>query len=540
VKDNEPVIDYHQKNARDKSLVVVLLRKMPHLVEEILDRSIILTEIRCLDDRESRFLGSGDIHRVIVDLGLLEHHPTPTNEKAPEIEGDFEEAGPSVKPRSYRHGLNPLQVLAGTKRAELLRHPVVYALIMKKWEKYAKAHFYSVTFLLYVIFFSMLMVYQSTMIKPYTNEANSSSNMVKNWMENSSHSCKDYPVGCFKEKSTTCVASGYIVLIMSAVRLFLEMLDLLNQIFVESHLKSQEDIFDNASTGYVIFMYLRTWLFGVWNYLTHIENLLEVALYGTSVVFTLNVLEHGVISPLYWQIGTLCVLASFTNLLFLLQIIPFMGVYIIMFFRILWTFITKILALLAFFVIAFVIIFHMLLSHTTIFKKPVSGESVYKTLSQGVSGVAYEDYDLGLSFPVSTLVGLIAFALLVQVLFLNLATGLAIEDVKNIRAGAEVAMNVLKIKHIFNAGRSLTIVRHIFNFFPFLKGCEPKHLKYMRRFQNMPMKKFKPEIVQKIHDFMDKTKKKEIDNCRGNIVSLSFKLDIEQLARLKLIQTDDS
>jgi len=256
-------------------------------------------------------------------------------------------------------------------------------------------------------------------------------------------------------------------------------------------------------------------------------------------LFSLNVLENGVISSLHWQLGTLCVLTSFMNLLILFQIVPLIGVYITMFFRILWTFISKILALLTFFVIAFVIIFHMLLSHPDIFERAVSGQAIYKTLSLGVSGVAYEDYkaeDYGLTFPEATLIGLIAFAILVQVLFLNLATGLAIEDIKKIRQGAEASMNVLKIQHIFNAGRSLTVVRWVFNNVPFLKKHVPRPIRRLRRFQNMPSKSFQPETIQKIHQIMEKTERKEFPAER-NALSFSFKIDIDQLGQLKITQT---
>ncbi|XP_063685271.1 transient receptor potential cation channel subfamily A member 1 homolog [Bolinopsis microptera] len=538
VEQYEPIIDYHKKNDRDKSLIDVLLRKMPDLVEQLLDKSISLAEDGCPEDTTNRLKDKGDIHRVIVDFGVLAYHPKRKDGNTTDDSSTVEDAGPPAKLRHYRHGLNPLQVLARTNRHELLMHPVVYALITKKWEQFAKFYFYSVTFLFYLLFFSMLMVYQFTLIKPFVRLEDGT--IVRTWIANSSHSCEEYPDGCFKKKSTANFTTGYFVLIMSGLRLFLEMLDLFNQIFVESHSKNQNVSFEfDHSLPQHVLRYLRTWVVGVGNYFGHTENLLEVTLYGTSVLFSLNVLEKGVISSLHWQLGTLCVLTSFMNLLILFQIVPLIGVYITMFFRILWTFISKILALLTFFVIAFVIIFHMLLSHTDIYEEAVSGQAIYKTLSQGVSGVAYEDYkaeDYGLTFPEATLIGLIAFAILVQVLFLNLATGLAIEDIKKIRRGAEAAMNVLTIRHIFNAGRSLTVVRWIFNNVPFLKEHVPSPIRRLRRFQNMPSKSFHPETIQKIHQIMEKTERKELPAER-NALSFSFKIDIDQLGQLKITQT---
>ena len=169
-----------------------------------------------------------------------------------------------------------------------------------------------------------------------------------------------------------------------------------------------------------------------------------------------------------------------------------------------------------------------------IFREPVSRLSIYKTLTKGVSGVAYEDYDASLTFPMSSLIGLIAFAIIVQVLFLNLATGLAIEDVKKMRVEAEMSMNILKIQHIFAAGRFLTFHSQICKFIPFMKQRKP-----MRRFQNMATTDFRPEIIDQIRVIERKEEAKETQNT-GNVLSVSFKLDIDQLARLKIGHTGET
>ena len=513
LEDNKVGIDYHQKNSRGKSLIVVLLRKMPKIAEKLLDESITMIKMRLIDDDEN--IDAGDIYRVIVDFGVLGYHPS-NNRKSSSLRNttgctdEYDQEGPVQKGRHYSHGLNPLQVLAKTNREELLLHPVVYALIMKKWEKYAKNFYYSVIVLLYIIYFAMLMVYQFEQIKPYIADIanNGSTVILRSWIENGTNKCIDYPKGCFEGRSALCFTSGSIILVVSIVRLFLEMLDLLNQVFVESYNNSGVDFTKSRSWRFIV-LYLKVWMSGIANYLWHFENLLEITLYSTSLIFSLNILDYGqVISPLHWQIGALSVICSFTNLLLLLRVVPFVGVYITMFFRILWTFVTKILALMFFFLVAFIIIFHMLLSHmTSVFQSPLSGASIYKTLSQGVSGVAYEDYDLEyedhgleLTFPTATLIALIGFAIIVQVLFLNLATGLAIQDVKRIRAGAEAAMNVLKIRAIFQAGRSIEVLRTIFRYLPCLRNKKPGLLKRLRRFQNMPSKDFNPEVIKKIQE----------------------------------------
>ena len=220
-----------------------------------------------------------------------------------------------------------------------------------------------------------------------------------------------------KKKSAECDIFGYILMMMSAIRLFLELLDLLDNVFIKNFNGSDLESGSNSplETG-------RAWLQGLMNYLIDAENWLEVILYSSCLFFSLNVLEpQSVMSPFHWKIGALAVLTSFINLLLLLQVFPHIGIYIIMFFKIAWTFVSKILSLLAFFLIAFMVVFHMLLSHTNVFRKILSADAIFKTLSAGVSGIGYDDYaDQEMIYPTTTLVGLIAFALFVQVLFLNL------------------------------------------------------------------------------------------------------------------------
>ncbi|KAL5267035.1 hypothetical protein ACHWQZ_G004167 [Mnemiopsis leidyi] len=526
LEDNKFGIDYHQKNAKEKSLIVVLLRKMPMLVVRLLDESITVAKVWPQDDDEN--IDAGDIYRIIVDFGVLGHHPF-KGKKGKGMD-EYDQAGPQQAVRHYSHGLNPLQVLAKTNKEELLLHPVVYALITKKWEKYAKNFYYSVIVLLYIVYFAMLMVYQFAQIKPYTaiiDKNGSITVIVRSWIENDTHKCVDYiDQGCYVGRSALSFTSGSIILVVSVGRLFLEMLDLFNQTFVESRFKNGVDLRTSKSAWQSKFlMYIKIWLSGIGNYLWHTENLLEIVLYSTSLIFSLNILNYGqVISPLHWQIGALSIICSFTNMLLLLRVVPFVGVYITMFFRILWTFMTKILALMFFFLVAFIIIFHMLLSHmTTIFQRPLSGASIYKTLSQGVSGVAYEDYDLEyedhgleLTFSTSTLIALIGFAIIVQVLFLNLATGLAIQDVKRIRAGAEAAMNVLKIRAIFQAGRSIEVLRVVFPYVPFLRNTKPGLLRRLRRFQNMASKDFNPFVIERIQEIDKRTRSAQsTDNASG-------------------------
>ncbi|KAL5267647.1 hypothetical protein ACHWQZ_G004631 [Mnemiopsis leidyi] len=480
---NEHAIKFHRKdNPRRESPINDMITKMPEMVLKILNKSIMTTKYALLiEDLKSHDFSEGDIHRVIVDFGALEQF----EEYDGKDRGNEEETGGSLKPNHYKYGSNPLQTMTKVHRdLDLLVHPVVEALIITKWERFARAFFYIFTFLFYLIFFGVLMAYQVFQITPYVLLENDT--IFRSWIENSSHTCEEFPNGCFVEKPRPCLFLGYTLMALSSLRLFIEFFDILDHCHVEKSKKINKRFPNRLSAGCsLVFATIKCWFGGFFVYLSNPENYLEIVLYTSSLLFSLDVLDpHTAMTPIRWQVGTLSVLASFINLLLILQVFPKIGLYIIMFFKIAWTFLSNILILLMYFVVAFGVIFHMLLSHTSIFRFALSGNSIFKTLSAGVSGIEYDDYaDQDLTFHIATLIGLIVFVLFVQVLFLNMATGLAIGDVEIIRDGAKKAMNAIKIKHIYDAERVLSALR--WNVFE-------------KRFQNMPAKKFKLKTIKDI------------------------------------------
>ena len=161
--------------------------------------------------------------------------------------------------------------------------------------------------------------------------------------------------------------------------------------------------------------------------------------------------------------------------------------------QILITFITKIALLLLIFLFAFIILFHLLLPNHIIFTDAWSWAAVFKSLQMGVSGVGFPDYYEGLDhhtdlvYPVGAALCFIAFIIFVQVLFMNLATGLAIEDVEKIRKHSQGEMNAIKINVIYHAERHIRLTEW------FLKKCcfccKIRLLGSQRRFYNLPANK---------------------------------------------------
>ena len=95
----------------------------------------------------------------------------------------------------------------------------------------------------------------------------------------------------------------------------------------------------------------------------------------------------------------------------------------------------------------------------------------------GVSGVGYEDYkseDVILEYPVSSVLALIAFVVFIQVIFLNLATGLAIHDVKEITLHAEAEKNGIKTEHIYHTEKVLRIIEKLLHTISACCGIEER------------------------------------------------------------------
>ena len=92
-------------------------------------------------------------------------------------------------------------------------------------------------------------------------------------------------------------------------------------------------------------------------------------------------------------------------------------------------------------------------------------DSVVKLITMWTSGIEFDDYDAESKslFPTATFVGVILFILLVHVIFMNLATGLAIDDINQIKSDSE-AEKMLRRSSTFTPFRNYTIFsNHYFN-----------------------------------------------------------------------------
>ena len=319
--DNHPVVHLHDRTKGQSSSINLMIKNLPEVVMEILDRSMKETKLQGKDQTTEI-----EKYRMILDFNALEEYNVNISS---EDKQSSEHHGKGLNCLdSYWDGNKPLQVMVKNHRFELLTHPLVEALISRKWQGFARAYFYFVTVLFYVIFLGALMTYELSQIQP-----------VGAWLANSTHSCSDYPgSGCVTGKSSHCIVAGAILLGLAICRLILELVDVTYETFVKIDADSGEQSGSQYYKGFV-------------RYISIPRNGIEVVLYSTAVAFSSNILSDEIMSPLLWQIGTVCVFFAYTNLLMISRVFPLVGLHIIMFMRIFRTFLTKIAVLLVFFIL---------------------------------------------------------------------------------------------------------------------------------------------------------------------------------------------
>ncbi|XP_015672649.1 transient receptor potential cation channel subfamily A member 1 [Protobothrops mucrosquamatus] len=183
------------------------------------------------------------------------------------------------------------------------------------------------------------------------------------------------------------------------------------------------------------------------SYLMDYSNLLDWAIYTTSIIFVSSLLVT-LPAHLQWHCGAIAILLAWTNFLFYLQRFENYGIYIVMFWEILKTLI-RIIVVFFFLMLAFGLSFHVLLGTQETYGTPYL--SVMQTFSMMLGDVNYREAFLEpmlvdkLPFPFLSFFILIIFSLLIPILLMNLLIGLAVGDIAEVQKFAamkRIAMQV--------------------------------------------------------------------------------------------------
>eukprot|EP00116_Pleurobrachia_bachei_P002977 sb/3463239/ len=475
----------------------ILIEKAPQALLDIMDVCVKEIKIKMETADEGEFM------KIVADFEPLEKFEFEMGdcEKGKANIDDCEKGkanihkgGPPMS-RNYSDTYRPLETIArkSPRDVELLQHPLTELLILSKWNQYGKFHFWLVTIPVYLLFAISLLSYAYLQIPPYT--VNSNGTLVSSYLM---PNCSGEE-GCYERKHG--IVPGYIAFMMAIVRLLLEIIDLIFEVRSAKQIKlKKESRFSQFLDGFKC-------------YASSADNIVELSLYSTAIFFTSNVLyPEQLLTSIQWQVGVGTVFLVFCNMFLLMRLFPIVGLYCIMLAEICSTFITKIFLLLLFFLAAFTAVFHMTSSHVEAFVNVWRAQAYLRNLARGVSGIDYGDLeDEAGMYATTVIITFIVFAVLVQVLFINLTTSLAIEDVTTIRDAAQAEMNAVQIQQIHLAEKIIFYLEMV----PCLRRILNRFVE-VRRFQAWSTKDVPERVVKKVkayHEIKEneKDEKKEVE-----------------------------
>lgn len=171
--------------------------------------------------------------------------------------------------------------------------------------------------------------------------------------------------------------------------------------------------------------------------------------------FADDAFKTGVRECWQWEMGAMGVVLAWLNLLGDIRQLPFLGIYVIMFFDIFKTFLKFVVVFLVF-IVAFSLGFHTLLIGS---ETPFSdaGYSLLKTTVMMIGEFEFDGifYDSELMFPVSSLLLFVAFIVIMAILLMNLLVGLAVDDIKAVQDQAVLKRLAMQVEQVLDVERLL-------------------------------------------------------------------------------------
>ncbi|GIZ02884.1 transient receptor potential cation channel subfamily A member 1 homolog [Caerostris extrusa] len=194
-----------------------------------------------------------------------------------------------------------------------------------------------------------------------------------------------------------------------------------------------------------------------------IENALEWACYVSALLFVADLTEcssqTGIREVWQWELGALSIFCAWMVLLMFISKFPFLGIYVIMFFQILSTFINFSFVFFLF-VVAFALGFYALLQNQNPFENP--GEAIVKTGVMMIGEIEFDaifnDPNNKVYFSGPTYALFIIFLLIMAVIIMNLLIGLAVDDIKGVQEKAELQRLAMKVELVLTVERILPVV----------------------------------------------------------------------------------
>lgn len=304
---------------------------------------------------------------------------------------------------------HPLMIMVKNKREQLLSHPLVTFLLDYKWQKFGRYIYYTklALFCIFLLFLTGYTVY-STDNAP----------------------CNGTTAIAERVDDTT---APYILWI---------------------------------SVGRVVILALASWhilseLFQLFYQLKQYfswENLLEWAVYILAIVYVADEFDLPLVNRCGTEkqtIGALSIFFAWMSLVLFIRKFPMLGIYVVMFTSILFTFM-KFFLIFVLFLVAFALAFYTLLKdQQNAFSNP--GRSIVKT---GVMMIGEFDFDDlfnsdSVSVPGVTWFLFIVFLIIMTLILMNLLIGLAVDDIKGVQDQAVLERQAMLVDLAMDVEKAL-------------------------------------------------------------------------------------
>ncbi|XP_070579675.1 transient receptor potential cation channel subfamily A member 1-like [Ptychodera flava] len=359
-----------------------------------------------------------DVAAIVFDQCVQYSHEDKTNPKL-KITYDFTHIDPGPDgeiTKVLRKRWTAFSTMVQYGRGELLMHELCKTLLAYKWKKFAR-YFFAADFALYILFLMALMAY--VFLSPHPLQAGvdtygcPGSNNSFLYDENGRY------IG--PPEDDYLVSVEIFILLYCAGNILREILEIVKQRV---------------------------------QYFTEVSNLFDWGLYVTSTVFVLPPTREP--CTIQWEFGALAAFCGWMNLIMYFRRFELFGIYIVMFFQIVKSFLKAVMVVILF-VLAFSTSFSILLGNLEQFANPIGSFVKVCVMTIGemdYTDIFYSDMNLAPFDGLATVLFMI-FLCLMPIVLMNLMVGIAVGDIEFIQQNANVEKMEMQIDLIRGIERSL-------------------------------------------------------------------------------------
>lgn len=394
---------------------------------------------------------------------------------------------------------HPMIIMVDSSREELLDHPLVTALRRHKWISFGRVFYYT-SLVSYLIFLAFLTGYILVTKPPYAIDKSGFSSLA------GENDCEKYDNSGEKQHLFAKIAK-YVILVFDVIYLIKE--------------------------GFQAFH-------GGLSYI-NVENALELSVFLFSFLLVLDVEpcqnDTGYRMDWQWNFGSISIVLAWIMLNLYIQKFPKLGIYVVMFRYILYTFFKFFLVFLLF-IIAFGLGFYSLIQNQTPYS--TSWNAIIRTSVMMIGEFDYNDIFHGEDevHYWLTYVLFCSFLIVMTIIIMNLLVGLAVDDIKGVQDQAALKRIAMKVQVVLDIERinlkftSRYYERYTTRYFDDTEEMQ-EAIKHSQEFEDQ-MQKSQQKVLKKV----DKVKH-TVKALKNDISRLEDMLEAIMKAQDIKLQTED-